>query len=325
MDISPSVYEHAARIIGVTPWQASRDGELLYQAHAAAYRLYQHVPIMPGIDIYNLEVEAYGAVIEKPPGDAVPAVKNHPYKTLDEILKLPPLNAATDGRIPMQIAAAKRLIETFPEAIIRVPISGPFSIICNLMGFDRVMLAAADEPDKVREALLHLVDGQLAFAQGVKDAGVDITFFESASCPPMLSPRLFKLAELPALKKILGGMAALIGRPIPCIIGGNTVSIVELMLETGTSYLVCPVETNQPAFLEKVKDRLDVQIRINCDHRIISRGTQDEIRQEADRVIALCRSRPNSVLGTGALPYEAVPENVLYIRNYVRGVCSSNH
>lgn len=320
MDISPSVYEHAARIIDETPWRTSRNEELLYQAHAAAYRLYQHTPIMPGIDIYNLEVEAYGAVIEEPPGDAIPAVKNHPFKTLNEILNLPPLDAKTAGRIPMQIKVAQRLMQTFPEAIIRVPISGPFSILCNLLSFDRVMLAVADEPTKVREALLHLVDGQLSFARGVKEAGVDITFFESASCPPMLSPYLFRELELPALKKILDGMAQIIGRPIPCVIGGNTVSIVEAMLETGTSYLICPVETNQPAFLEKVKERLDVQIRINCDHRIISRGTREEIRREADRVIALCRKRPNSVLGTGALPYEAVPDNVLYIRDYVSSV-----
>ena len=320
MDISPSIYEHAARIIGETPWKVSRNGELLYQAHAAAYRLYQHTPIMPGIDIYNLEVEAYGAVIQEPTGDAIPAVSVHPFISLDEILRLPPLDAKTGGRIPMQITSAKRLMQTFPDAIIRVPISGPFSILCNLLGFNRVMLAVADEPEKVRETLLHLVDGQLSFANGVKEAGVDITFFESASCPPMLSPRLFREVELPALKKILGGMAQIVGRPIPCVIGGNTAPIVESMLETGTSYLICPVETNQPAFLEKVQDRLDVQIRINCDHRIISRGTREEIRREADRVVALCRQRPNSVLGTGALPYEADSDNVLYIRDYVRSL-----
>ncbi|MCL2745323.1 MAG: hypothetical protein FWE67_15885 [Planctomycetaceae bacterium] len=320
MEISPSIYEHAAKLLDETPWRVSRDEELLYQAHAAAYRTYKHAPIMPGIDIYNLEVEAYGAVIEEPVECAIPAVKHHPYKTLDDIFKLPPLNAETDGRIPMQIRAARRLLETFPQAVVRVPISGPFSILCNLLGFNTVMFAVIDDPDRVREALLHLVDGQLSFARGVKNAGVDITFFESAACPPMLSPKLFRLIELPALKKILNGMAEIIGRPIPCVIGGNTAAIVEPMLETGTSYLICPFETNQEAFLAKVQDRTDVQIRINCDLRIISAGTREEIRREADRVIALCRKRPNVCLGTGALPYEASVDNVLYTMEYVRGV-----
>lgn len=318
VEISPSIYEHAAQLIGVTPWQASRDGELMYQAHAAAYRTYRHTPIMPGIDIYNLEVEAYGAEIEESTGNAIPGVRSHPLQSIDEIFDLPPLNAQTDGRIPMQIAVARRLIETFPEAIVRVPISGPFSISCNLLGFDKVLYAVADRPERVRDALLHLAQGQLAFAQGVKDAGVDITFFESAACPPMLSPQLFRAVELPALKQILGGMADIIGRPIPCIIGGNTTPIVEAMLETGTRYLVCPFETDQEAFLTKLRDRPDVQVRINCDLRIIASGTHDEIRREADRVLALCQRHPNVCLGTGALPFEASVENVLYVMEYVK-------
>jgi len=63
MDISPSVYEHAAFLIGRTPWEVSRDAELIFEAHAAAYRTYRQTPVMPGIDIYNLEPEAYGGVV----------------------------------------------------------------------------------------------------------------------------------------------------------------------------------------------------------------------------------------------------------------------
>ncbi len=58
IEVSPSVYEHAAQILGRTPWEVSRDCDLIYQAHAAAYEFYRHTPIMPGIDIYNLEPEA---------------------------------------------------------------------------------------------------------------------------------------------------------------------------------------------------------------------------------------------------------------------------
>ena len=318
MEISPSIYEHAAKIIGETPWRASRDAELMYKAHAEAYKVYRHTPIMPGIDIYNLEAEAYGAVLEEPGYCAVPAVRHHPISEIDEVLQLRPLDAKKDGRILMQIEVGRQLGKTFPEAIVRIPISGPFSIASNLMGFDRLMLAVADNPAKVAEALLHLVEGQLSFARGVKEAGVDITFFESAACPPLLSPELFHTMELPALKKLLGGMAEIIGRPIPCVIGGNTAPIVDAMLETGTDYLVCPFETKQEAFLEKVKHRLDVRIRINADLRIIAAGTREQVRAEADRVMSLCRTRPNSCIGTGALPYETKPENVLDMMEYVR-------
>jgi uroporphyrinogen decarboxylase len=320
MQVSPSVYEHAAKMIGRSPWEVSRDEDLLFEAHAAAYEYYRHAPIMPGIDIYNLEPEAYGAVIEEPEGCAIPAIATHPLGSVSELLDLPPLNPATDGRIAMQVRAAQRLIERFPEANIRVPVSGPFSISSNLVGFDNLLLEAAMEPERVAEAMLHLVEGQVRFAQAIKDAGVEVAFFESAACPPMLSPDMFRDIELPALKEIMGRIGEVIGHPVPCIIGGNTAPIVPAMLETGTGYLAAPFETDQAAFMAAVADRPDVVIRINMDLRIVASGTHEEIEAEADRVLALAGDRPNVCLGTGALPYETQPDNVRYLMDYVEKV-----
>jgi len=320
MDISPSVYEHAAQLIGATPWEASRDAELMFRAHAEAYRRYRHTPIMPGIDIYNLEAEAYGGRIDKPYDIGIPAIAAPIFDSTAALQDLPPLDPQRDGRVPMQIDVARRLRQQFPEADIRVPVAGPFSIASNLVGFETLIMDSALEPATAAASLMHLVEGQVAFARGIKAAGVDVAFFESAACPPMLSPAKFREVELPALTAIMSRIGEVVGHPIPCIIGGDTTAIVEAMLETGTGYLVNPFETDQTAFMEKVADRTDVMIRVNCDLRIISSGTRAEIREEADRVIRLIGDRPNTTLGTGALPYEADPENVLYIMEYVGGI-----
>lgn len=324
MEVSPSVYEHAAKILGRTPWEVSRDGELIYLAHAAAYEFYRQTPIMPGIDIYNLEPEAYGAVIEQPSGHNIPAIHHHPLSSTAELLKLPPLDPARDGRLPVQIEVAQRLIERFPEATIRVPVSGPFSIASNLVGFDTLLIEAVTEPGMVAEAMVHLVEGQVRFARAIKEARVDVAFFESAACPPMLSPQLFRQVELPALKQIMGRIGEVVGHPIPCIIGGNTAPIVEPMLETGTGYLAAPFETDQEDFMARVAHRPDVRIRINMDLRIIASGTHAEIEAEADRVLAVAGDRPNVCLGTGALPYETDPQNVRYLMEYVERVTGNN-
>jgi uroporphyrinogen decarboxylase len=319
MDISPSVYEHAAFLIGRTPWEASRDGELIFQAHAEAYRRYRQTPIMPGIDIYNLEAEAYGGVVEKPGGVGVPAISKPIFGSAYELTKLKPFNPTADGRIPVIIDVARRLAGEFPEAVIRVPVSGPFSIASNLVGFETLLYEVATEPERVAVGLMHLVDGQIEFAKGLKAAGVDVAFFESAACPPLLSPKSFREIELPALKKVMAGIGEVVGHPVPCIIGGDTTPIVESMLETGTGYLVCPFETDQEAFMRKVWDRTDVRIRINSDVELISRGSWDRIRADADRIIKLAEGRENVCMGTGALPYETPPENVLKVMEYVRG------
>ncbi len=317
MDVSPSVYEHAAHFIGRTPWEASRDGELIYQAHAAAHRFYEHTPIMPGIDIYNLEPEAYGATIAEPCDSDIPAIHGQTYESSRALLDLPPLDPSRDGRIPMLIEAARRLRETFPEVDVRVPVSGPFSIASGLVGFETLLLEVALEPDVVAAALMHLVSGQVRFAQAIKDAGIDVAFFESAACPPMLSPAVFRKIELPALKQAMTGIGQVVGHPVPCIIGGNTEPIVAEMIETGTSYLICPFETDQWAFLEKVHHLPKLRIRINMDLRIVATGAHEEIESEADRVIALADDRTNVCLGTGALPFETNPENVRHLYDYV--------
>jgi uroporphyrinogen decarboxylase len=317
MDISPSVYEHAAAVIQRTPWEVSRDADLLYEAHAAAYRIYRHTPIMPGIDIYNLEAEAYGAPVTNPGGTGIPAINRPIAQSAAELLRLPPLDPRSDGRIPMQIRVAARLAREFPETQVRVPVSGPFSIASNLVGFQNLLCDVATDPDQVAAALMHLVAGQVRFAEEIRAQGVDVAFFESAACPPLLSPAMFRRVELPALKAILGGMAAVLGHPVPCIIGGDTTPILEAMLETGTGYVVAPFETNQEAFLKKIWDRTEIRVRVNSGSEIISRGPWERIRGDADRIIGLLRGRPNVCLGTGALPYETPPENVLRLREYV--------
>jgi uroporphyrinogen decarboxylase len=317
MEVSPSIYEHASRFIGRTPWEVSRDGDLIYQAHAGAYEYYRHAPIMPGIDIYNLEPEAYGAVIDQPSGHNIPAICRIPFEEVAELLDLPPLDPATAGRIPVLIEAAARLAARFPEADIRVPVSGPFSIASNLVGFDTLLMEVATDPELVARVLMHLCEGQVRFARAIKEAGLDVAFFESAACPPMLSPKLFREVELPALSDLMNRIGEVVGHPVPCIIGGNTAPIVEAMLETGSGYLIAPFETDQELFLQKVAARLDVRIRINIDLRLLVSGTRDQIAAEADRVLALAATRPNVCLGTGALPYETDPENVRFLQQYV--------
>ena len=317
MELSPSVYEHAAALIGRSPWEVSRDPDLLYAGHAEGYRIYQHTPIMPGIDIYNLEAEAYGGVVANPGGTGVPAISKPICACAADLLDLAPLDPRTDGRIPMVIGVAARLARDFPETQVRVPVSGPFSIASNLVGFGNLLCDVAANPDDVGRALLHLVDGQVAFAEEIKAQGVDVAFFESAACPPLLSPAMFRRLELPALKAILGGMAKVLGHPVPCIIGGDTTPILDAMLETGTGYVVAPYETDQAAFMKKIWDRTDVRVRVNGDVETISRGPWERIRADADRLVNLARGRENVCLGTGALPYETPPENVLRLREYV--------
>jgi uroporphyrinogen-III decarboxylase len=136
----------------------------------------------------------------------------------------------------------------------------------------------------------------------------------------MLSPRQFRELELPALRHILKLAASSVGHPVPCIMGGNTYPILDDLLSTGTSYLVCNVETNQPAFVESVaRTHSHVRVRVNMNPGIVACPDPESIYREIDRVLAFAGSRSNCLLGTGALPLETPPENIQLIKSYLAG------
>jgi len=306
----PSVYEHAARVISKSPWEVSRDAGLLSKAHIEAYRLYRHRPVVVCIDIYNLEAEAYGAVVDRAAGNAIPAIREFPCSSVKELIALEPFDAKQAGRIPMVIEAAKRVSDKCRDAEVRIPLSGPFSLAANLAGFENLLCEIHTSPDLVAGALKHLVIGQVEFCKEVVSNGLDIAFFESAATPPLLSPQNFRQIELGALKEIMQKTAEVVGHPVPCIMGGDTLPILDDILS-------CPAKTDQQKFMEKMREHPDVTVRINMDARAITSKNFEHVEKEVDRVIALTHNRQNICIGTGCLPFEAEPEVVLKTKEYI--------
>jgi uroporphyrinogen-III decarboxylase len=273
-----------------------------------------------GIDIYNLEAEAYGAKVEQVEGDAIPAIHQPLLKSLEDGMALKPFHPERDGRIAMVLAVGQRLKKEFPEADVRIPVAGPFSVAFNLLGINALCEDVADRPDAAAQFLWRLAENQAVLCRAVAAAGLDVAFFESAAAPPMLSPSQFHALELPALRRILKLAAGSVGHPVPCIMGGNTYPILDDLLSTGTSYLVCNVETNQPAFVESVaRTHPHVRVRVNMNPGIVACNDPERIYREIDRVLAFAGGRPNCLLGTGALPLETPPENIRLIKSYLAG------
>ena len=315
MDFSPSVYEHAARFIGKSPWEVSRNKDLIVDAHFQAFQTYEHTPVTVGIDIYNLEAEAYGARVSKPADNNIPTIDVPIVEDLDQMIALPLWDLQQAGRIPMIIDAAREIKNRLPRADVRVPLGGPFSIASSLMGMEALLLAVTFQPETAQAALAHLADGQIRFCRYVKDAGLDITFFESAATPPLLSPRQFHSILLPVLKDMIVRIADLMHHDVALIIGGNTTPILEDIIETQSKYIICPSETDQHAFMEKIKAYPDILVRINMNPRIVSFGSHDDIVREIERIITLADKREKVCLGTGVLAYDTNPENIDLIKS----------
>jgi uroporphyrinogen-III decarboxylase len=237
---------------------------------------------------------------------------------MEEGLALKPFDPQHDGRIAMSIAVAQRLKREFPQADVRIPVAGPFSIAFNLLGITSLCEDSALRPEDTAKLLMHLAENQAVLCRAVAAAGLDVAFFESAAAPPILSPRQFRELELPALKRILHLAAECVGHAVPCIMGGNTFPILDELLSTGTNFLVCNVETNQAAFVERVwRTHPQVKIRVNLDPGIVACNEPERIYRAIDRLLEIVGDRTNCVMGSGALPLETPPENIRLIREYL--------
>ena len=309
MKFEPAIYEHAAKLIGKTPWEVSRSGALIVEGHVAAFETYRHTPVVVGIDIYNLEAEAFGSVIAEPDGDGIPAPHEHLCEEVEDILELDDFDLASSGRLSMIIGAAKELKQLLPDAVVTVPVSGPFSLASNLCGLENLLCDCMTEPEIVFQALEKLTQNQIRFCEAIREANLEPTFFESAATPPLVPPHMFEEMVLPFLTRVIG--------EAPCIIGGDTLPILEPMLGTGTKYVICPSETDQAGFMEAMEAHPAVMVRINMNPAVFCKGDTTAALGEADRVMALAEGREKVCLGSGVLPYEAVPETVLAVKKYI--------
>jgi len=317
---SPSIYEHAAAIIGRSPWDVSRDAELMFRAHLEAHRLYRHSPVVVGIDIYNLEAEAYSSVIERPDGNGIPAIREPIYPGTSDLTGIPILDPRVDGRIPMIIDVGRRLKKELPDVDVRIPVSGPFSIAGNLVGFETLLTECITDPDSVQSALDHLTDGQIEFMREIHGNGLGVTVFDSGSSPPLVSPAIFRSVIFPSLKKLISETEEITGRAVSLIIGGDTYPILDDILATGAGFIICPSETDQESFMRAMGSHPEIGVRVNMSAAIMAGGTIEECRKDATRMFKLAKGRSNTVLGTGVLPYETSPEKVHETANFIRAV-----
>ena len=172
------------------------------------------------------EAEAYGAVVGTPQGNEVPSVMGQLRRHAADLCQLAWPDAAKSGRFPLVMEAAARLKEQCPEAEVRIPLSGPFSIACALVGFQGILTEVLMSPDTVAAALRHLAAGQVEVCRTFASRGFRAMFFDSASCPPIITADSFTSLVLPALCEMMSGIRNLTNEAPPLILGGNSFPVL---------------------------------------------------------------------------------------------------
>ena len=311
----PTIFEHSAKLINKTPSETAVNSELLEEAQVKAYQLYKHDAVTVGIDVYNIEAEALGCEVKFHEDNSVPGIITHPFEEnydLEKICFLP-----EKGRINIVLNAAKGVKKRIGDYVsVGVGISGPFSICAELVGFEKLVTDCIDNEDMVCRLLEKVLLFQQDYCKEIISAGLGITLFESWASPPLISPGTYRQFVMPYEKELIAYINSLGVFNVPLVIGGNTSSILDDMVATGTSLIISDYNTDMEYYIKKAKER-NMAVRGNIDPKLVEKGPKEEIIAKVKEMLDKAKGYDKFIIGTGVLPYNTPSENVLAIKGYL--------
>lgn len=303
----------AASEAGIPMEQYRIDPEAMARVYLQAVEKYGYDCIMVDPDT-TLLAEAMGAKSDCTPGEpghiSAPAITS-----LEETVKLSPVNPERDGRIPVLLEAIRILSKAIGGKIaIRGNCDqGAFSLACLVRGNEDFLSDLAEDPDNphIRQLLEVCYQSHLALHRAVKKAGAHFTSLGDSFCgPDVISPAMFEKFSRPYEERLVRELRA-DGIFTVIHICGNATRIVEALGE----YDFCGFELDYKTDPVKAKRTAGARHVLfgNIDPSgVIARGTPDEVRASAKRLITTWKPGGHFVLNSGCAIPAGTPSNNIH-------------
>lgn len=211
--VIPQVFGHAAVLSGKMLGEYVRDGEILAQCQLKAIARYGYDAVFALMDA-GVETEAVGSRLVYR-NDIYPFVERYVVENIEDIDRLAAPDPNRSGRMPELLKAARILrSELRDEVMIVGCILGPMTLAMQLMGPEKALFLAADEPDMFERVLDFATEVAISFGLAQIEAGVHVPFvFDPSASPAVVPPQFFRELLLSRLKRLFsalksGGSAA---------------------------------------------------------------------------------------------------------------------
>ena len=322
---APTVYEHAARLIEKTPSETAQNEELLVRGQLAAYKLYGQDIISVGLDIYNVEAEALGAVVEYYPDDRLPSLSGRLISDKADLERLRLPDPTRDGRMPLLVSAAKKIRAAVDGGVkVSGTVVGPYTLCVLLRGLEDFLMDMLDEPEFACRQLDFAARVGEAFALAYRDAGVPVVINESFIAPPLCSPELYREFALPYERRMIERLKIAGMGGISFICGGDTSAIIEDMLKTGTSLVMADWQCDRRYF-KRLCAAHDAVLRAGIEPSAVRGGDNELMRRETEIVFADCADYDKFAFGCGIVSFDTPPENLLRLKAIFNETAARTH
>ncbi len=312
----PAIYEHKAALIGKTPAEVSASADLLARALKAEHAAYRADFMTVGIDVYNVEAESAGALVEETGSTSCPEIRTPPF-SIDRFEPPAPPDTTVSGRYPLLLEAARIARREIDESVaLRIAASGPLSIAGKLVGIEPLVMALAFG-DRSAEAVLDFA--QLLcrnWLTRIRACGFDAIVFDSVAAPPVLSPALYHKRVRPRHRRIMEHLEALGQEDRPLVVGGDTTPTVNDIVACGATTVICDFSADAERFAGALDGAAGVTVRRNVDPALFSAAAS--VAPAAERLAHDLRFFARPIAGTGIMAYDADPDRFRRFRRRLR-------
>jgi len=242
---------------------------------------------------------------DEPWGEGGPLLKD--AATLER-LRVP--DPRTDGRMPLMLDAARRVVEEAgDELFIEANIdSGPFQLLLTLRGSEDGCLDAMQEPEQTRAFMEFATEALIVYGRAMARTGVHAIQFGESSAS-LVSPELYRELILPYDRRVIAAIRAE-GVAVFLHVCGRSSHLDGLLAQTGADCL----EVDSPVDLDRLFDAVgpSMAVRGNVDTRLLQSGPPEAI-VEAARACTEKGTKPHRrfILSPGCgVPKYTPPEHV---------------
>ncbi len=297
--VLPMATFSTAHLAGIPVREARHDGALMARCLLEALEKVGYDGIYAGWESsFNLVAAALGCGLSDPPDD-VPSV-DRPLLAGDapDPEQVDPEKVEEDPGVALHAQVARTLREKVGEThLVFAYVPGPFTLAGLLLGSDRLLLEAAQDPDLVGRIVDKAGEACFRFARSRARAGAEVLVVaDPLASSSVISPAMFRRFAQAPLASLMGKIETDLGKVPSLHICGRTTPILQDMARTGARIL----EVDHAVDMEEAAAKVppDIVLQGNLDPALLLSGPVEEIRAAAKRAMKACRGRP-FILSTG--------------------------
>lgn len=312
MKWEPAIYEHKAALIGKSPMELAHSADLLAEAVLKEYKIYQADYITVGLDVYNIEAEALGAELTVPGENECPDLAGLLYD-LNDLPELALPDIPHSGRFNMLLEAGKKVQDALGDKTwVRVAASGPVTLAAKLVGLENLVMSLCMEDGNAVKLLEFSAKIAELWCEYLRENDLEVIIFDSMLAPPMFSPDMYEQYFLPLHQQILYVLSDTGQSERELVIGGDTAPIANFLPQTGGNIVLCDFACDAEAFKQALGDDTEIHVRRNINPTLLGKGNDAELMAQFKSDLA---NFANPIAGTGILPYNFDPGNLLAFKN----------